>query len=74
MIGGGAIKPTKVATGGVHPLVKASMLPRIKQAAATGLGAQSKMLSGMARSGGSGNMTHEELSSKRSEVGRKPRA
>jgi hypothetical protein len=44
------IRPLHLSTAGVHPLVKASMLPRIKAARAQGVVAQSNMLRSMARS------------------------
>lgn len=43
------IRPLHLGTAGVHPLVKASMLPRIKAAKASGLAAQSNLMRGMAR-------------------------
>ena len=76
-----SIKPIGLSTAGVHPLVRASMLPRIKTAKATGVTAQSSMLRGMARSKGmqptSGTknlMSRVEMKSRRGVVGRMPRA
>lgn len=75
------IRPIKLSTAGVHPLVKASMLPRIKASKASGVVAQSNMLRGMARSKGmqptSGTknlMSRVEMKSRRGVVGRMPRA
>jgi hypothetical protein len=75
------IKPIKLSTSGVHPLVKASMLPRMKASKMSGVQAQSNMLRGMARSKGmqptSGTknlMSRVEMKSRRGVVGRMPRA
>ncbi len=57
--------PVNVSSAGVHPLVKASMLPRMKTAKAQG--------SLKARRGQMAGMSRTELKSKRSEVGRQPR-
>jgi hypothetical protein len=81
MMGGSSIRPVSVSTGGIHPLVKKSMLPRLKMNRASGVVAQSNMMRGMARSqsmrpsnGGGNLMSRVELKSRRAEVGRQPRA
>lgn len=57
--------PVNVSTAGVHPLVKASMLPRIKQRKMGSLNVRRSQMS---------NMSRAELRSRRSEIGRQPRA
>lgn len=75
---GNPLRPLRLSTAGVHPLVKASMLPRIKAARAQGVVAQSNMMRGMARAakmpptnGGGNLMSLTERKSRRGMVGRK---
>ena len=70
---GNPLKAPNISTAGVHPLVRKSMLPRIKLAKQTSPMARSKMMAaGPARN--RQNMSVGELRSTRSEIGRKPRA
>jgi hypothetical protein len=69
---GNPLQAPNVSTGGVHPLVRASMLPRIKRAKATSLAARSKAMATPPVS--KPKLSVNELKSRRSEVGRMPRA
>lgn len=75
----GAIRPINVSTAGVHPLVKKSMLPRMKASKQSGVVAQSNMMRAIARgvkmqptNGGGNLMSKVERSSRRNMVGRRP--
>lgn len=77
MIGGGAIRPVNVSTGGIHPLVKKSMLPRMKMNRAQGVKAQSTMMAKMQKpiiGGGANMLDRNQRKSRRGMVGRKPLA
>lgn len=67
------LKPTNVNTGGVHPLVKASMLPRMAAVKGIGIPQRAQVMAslpGVKRS----LMSKAEMGSVRGEVGRRPRA
>jgi hypothetical protein len=68
---GNPLQAPNVSTGGVHPLVRASMLPRIKRAKQTSLAARSKAMATPPVS--KPKLSVNELRSRRSEVGRMPR-
>jgi hypothetical protein len=68
---GNPMKAPNISTAGVHPLVKASMLPRIKLAKTTSLAARSKAM--MTPPKKNSGLSINELRSRRSEIGRQPR-
>lgn len=66
-----------VSTGGVHPLVKASMLPRMKAAKQVSTKARASAMAkapGVSKPFSSKGLSVNELRSRRGEVGRQPRA
>ena len=65
------LEAPNVSTAGVHPLVRASMLPRIKRAKQTSLAARSKAMATPPVT--KPRLSYNELRSRRSEVGRMPR-
>lgn len=70
------LKAVNVSTGGVHPLVRASMLPRIKAAKSVGIGQQNRAMASQfgPKSPRRANMSRIEEATTTKELGRRPRA